>query len=558
MRDEVLRRLSAAWAIPAGELHERVSRLQQAGSRLGLANLEGPAQALLIDETAGTPLERARAARTLAPELPAARFALARALWSDGEPASAWGEFLAGTRALSGAFEARSWVRTALLQLAWIAVSAAGLGFLLLGLAVGIPALMRRLGVFAEHLPGPARASLIGVALLLPAALGEGALGVAIVAAAAGMAAGGGARRLSMTAAGSLLLLGLFPLLDRAAEARVELANSPLFTASQRLERGVASPAERARVWRGAHENPAAGRALALEERRRGRLSAADARFETWLARDADSNLLSNAASVKMARSETEHAMALLEQAADADPADPVVLFNLSQVYGAAVRIEAQNQALAEAQAIDADRVHALTAAFGPGLIADRPIRLVTPPHETSGGRLDPALAAATLRSRLAPGRLGTSLPLAAGAFALALAVGVMLGRLLERSGGGEEDLRTRIARPVENRSGDSAERIQRLAELRAREARLARIERIGQVLVPGLAGLLAGRPWLGLAAFASAAALACSVWLDSGPVPPPLSVGPGPELLLPWLLGFGLLVYVGLTGLSMLAKERT
>lgn len=557
LEDEVLRRLTAAWAIPSRQLDERVARLQQAGSALGLANLEGPAQALLLDETAGTPLERAQAARTLAPELPAARFALSRALWSDAEPVAAWREFAAGTRALAGAVEARSWVRTTLLQLSWVAASVAGMGFLLLSLAVGFPRLVRQLGVVAARVPAPARASMVATMLLLPAALGEGALGVALMAAAGAMAAGGGARRLSVVVAGGLLLAGLFPLLDRAAEARVELANAPLFAAAQHLQRGVASPAERARVWHAAHEDPAAGRALALEERRRGRLSAADARFETWLGRDRDAELLNNAASVKLARAQIDQAIGLLEQAADAGGDDPTILFNLSQVYGAAVMIEDQSQALSEAQAIDADRVHALAAVFGPGLMADRPIRVASPPSEASRQPLDPALVAGSLRSRVAPGRLGTSLPTAAGGLALALVLGVLLGRLLGRPGSGEDDLRTRIARLVENRSGDSAERIRRLGELRAREARLAQIERVSQVLVPGLAGLLAGRPWLGLVAFVWAAALACAVWLHGGPVPPPLSVGPAPELMLPWLLGVGLLIHVGLTGLSLMGKER-
>ncbi len=556
LRDEILAHLTAAWAIPALELDERVSRLRQAAAGLGLANLEAPAHALLLDENAGPRLDRARGASTLAPELPAARAALASALWSEGEPGRAWSELGAATRGVAHHVEAESWLQASLWDLLWRAAWAAGAGFLLLVGAFTFHELTRRSRALAPMLPAPARAAALGVLLLLPAALGEGILGVLLAALTLGVAAGGFARRAALVAAALLVLAALHPLLERAAAERVAFANAGAYAAAQQVERAVGSPVERARVWRNADRDPLAARALALEERRRGLTEASAARFATLVDREAPPSLLNNAAATRLQAGDRRGARLLLERANEAGD-DAILLFNLAQVYGSLVRIEDQNTALTEAQHIHADRVHALTAAFGPGQIAERPMRGPGSAAAAAPPTLAPASLAASMRHRLAPGRLGARTLDTGFAILAATALGLLLGSGLTRAGRGEEDLRTRIAKLVENRGGDSSDRIQRLGILRAREAALARVERVLQLFVPGLAGLLAGRPWLAWLAVTWAAAGICLWTRSGGVVTPPLALGVWPELVAPWFLALAVLGHVALTAGSVLLKER-
>jgi len=559
LRDPILQKLSAAWAIPAAGLDERVERLQKAGAALGLANLEGPAQALLFDDV-GSDYERARAARALAPELPAAHAAMARAAWAEGEPGTAWRALVQATGAVGRHVESRSWLGLFAWHAVWWAALLAGAGFLLLALAVALPSVTRRLEAVAPGLPAAARLAALGALLLLPAAFGEGLLGVVLAGAALAAVKGGGTQRLALAAAGLLTLAAVFPLLDAAAGARVDLAQQATLSASQQVERGVASPVERTRVADLAGVDAAAGRALALAERRAGAHAAADARFAKWM-EGAGPEALANAATARFALGHRKEAVALLERAARGGD-DPIILFNLSQAYGGVVAIESQNTALAKAQALDADRTHQLVATFGPGQMVDRPLRPQTPAPLAStsleaGDGVSSRQVAASLRRRLAPGRLGHSPALAAAALLAALILGSLAGALLERAGQGEADLRTRIADLIENRLGDAAERLQRLAELRRREALQARAERFFQFLVPGAAGLLGERPVLAWAGFLWAAIFVSLALIGRSLPAQPLTLGCWPELVLPFLLVIGLVGHLGMVHVSLRLRER-
>ena len=560
-RDPLLHQLSGAWAIPAQELRDRALRLRTAAAPLGLTNLEGPAQALLLDENAGSLLDRAQASRMLAPELPAARAAMAQALWQGRQPGKAWAELKVATRQISAHVEARSWVEMTIWNLAWLTGLCAGAGFIFLALIEALPKLTRHVGAVAEDMPGAARLATIGALLLLPAALGEGFLGVLWVACAWNLTVGQGPRRTAIAAAALLVLVSLHPVLDRAASERVALANVQPWVTTQQVERGISSPVARERVWRHADGNVTATRAMALEARRRGLLEQADALFTELTARSAEdpknrATLASNAASTKLALGDRVGALDLLEKAVAADDSDPVLYFNLAQAYGAVVRIEDQNAALKTAQRLDADRVQSLNRAFGPSQIAER--HLLRPGSTPSSERLSGAAAAAALRRQVAPGRLGESPLAAATGLGAAAFLGLLLGWAFAKSGRDEGDLRTRIKKLVENRSGDSSDRIQRLAELRARESALVRLERFGQVLLPGFAGLRADQPLLGGLAFGVAALMGCLLTVGAGPVPAPLSLGVWPALMLPWVLIPALLAYVGLTGSAIWLRGRS
>ncbi len=547
----ILRALSAAWAIPADELDERVTRLRRAGAALGLANLEAPAQALLIDDT-GTAYERARGARGLAPDLPAARAAFARAAWSQGEPATAWRELLAATAAVGHHVESRSWLRLAAWQAAAFALLWAGAGFLLLAAAVSLPALIRQLGVLAPDQPAAGRLAALGALLLLPAALGEGLFGVCCSAMALAALRMSTAGRLALAGAGALTLLAIHPFPDLAAGARTGLLRASTPLAAQLVERGVASPVEHARVARLSERDPLAARARGLAARRAGAFDDADALFSRW-AEGAGPEALSNAASVKLALGEPEAAVTALELAAGGSD-DPVILFNLSQVYGGLVRIEHQNAALARAQTIDQDRTHALVASFDAGQLVDRPLRPVAATLASGpapAGVPSASAIAEGLRRRSAPGVLGRSPVPAAGALLGALLVGSLLGAVLGRTLRGA-DRGPRIAGLAEGRGGDTNDRLRRLGALRRREALRSRAESVFQVLVPGAAALLGGRPVLGLLSVAWGALVLAVAYVPAGVPPAPLALGTWPAVVLPLIVGVGVAVHAALTVLAV------
>ncbi len=563
-RDHLMPDLSAAWAIPAAELADRAKRLRDAAAPLGLTNLEGPAQAILLDENAGGLLDRARVSTRLAPELPAARAALARALLAEGQPGRAWTQLKLATEGIPDHLESRSWLGMVLWNLAWLTAFFAGAGIIFMALLEALPRLTRHLGVWFEEMPVPARLATFGTLLFLPAALGEGVLGVLLAALALAAAAGRGARHVALAIAAVLILIGLHPLMEKAAASRVALANGEAEVVAQQVERGLSSPVARERVWRNADRDPLAARALAMEARRRGLLAEADALYERLLVAESEAapsdrenaaTLASNAAGAKIALDLRPETVELLERAVEANPDDAALHFNLSQAYGAVVKIEDQNSSLKRAQAIDADRVAFLTQSFGPGQMADRP--WVATGESAAKPRLSASAAAAALRKRIAPGRLGDGIGEASSGFVASLVAGLLLGWLFARVGTGEGDLRTRIKKLVENRSGDSADRIQRLSELRARESAVAKLERVGQVLLPGFAGLRADRPLLGALTIALAALGVCLVLFGAGPVPAPLSLGLWPQLVLPWVLVPVLLGYVALTGYAVLSSEQ-
>ncbi len=557
--DPVRLALEAAWRLPTGDLDERVRRVLRAGMAFGLRNLEGPARALLLDERAGPARARARAAVRLAPDLPAARFALARALWREGEWNAARTELHAGVARIPRHLEAWLWARAAVLTA--LALAAVGGALLFLGVAgsAALPRAVRDLGGVPFAWPAPSRLAAVAGLLLLPAVLGEGALGVALALGALAFAYGSPMARVAVAGAAALLWVGLHPLLERAADAQTALSADPVAEAAWAVERGLASGAELARVEHAAGGADAlAARAFAVRRKREGAVVEADGRFAALLD-GADPSLLNNAAVVRLAAGRPHEAIDLYEAAAAAGTS-AAVLFNLSQAYGRVIQLEEQNLALAEAQEIDPEVVADLTDVFGDApeaLAVDLPVpvgQVMERLHAPGASRT----LAASWRRRLAPGVLGgAALPGAVG-FGAALLLGALAGVALRRlSDADGDDYYAGMARLLQRRGGDSSGRMERLAQLRARQARLARIELVISCVVPAAAGVLGRRPVLGLlAAFAFAAA--ASAWsLRAGTAPDPLAVGAGAV----WIaaagatlaLAFGLLA----TGLALALRER-
>jgi tetratricopeptide (TPR) repeat protein len=556
-RDPVRASLWRAWSAP-DELAQRAGRLQRAGLTAGIGSLDAPARALLLETSLGDPLERAQLAVELAPALPAAHAALAAAHWERWDVLGAWSAMRAAAEAAAQHLEARLWLEVVVSDALFFACFGGALAFLVLTAIAAFPRFARALRRLRE-LPGPSAGALAAALVLAPVALGEGVAGLGLGLLALALVNGSAWRRLWVFSAGVLLVVALFPLLDRRAQSHAALVLDPIALAAWSTEQGTPGPVELARVSRAAESDPLAARAIALRLARQGELAEAERRFVQLMERDPSADLIANAAAVRLLQGDTDAAITLYERAAKGSES-AVIRFNLAQAYGRAIRLDVQDLALLEAQSLDPDVLSKLNHRYNGqdgALVAYLPL-----PVEPVLARLSDSEATAWLarafRRSLAPGVAGESRGDAVVALWIAAATGLLLGAALRRLAGPEEELYLGIARLLQTRSGgDASERMAQLQELRRRQRRVERAASAAAWLVPGAAGLVANRPflaWLSVALVAAAGALFVH---REGAVPDPLALGALPVAL----VGLGLVVlgaaYLVLLFVSLALREK-
>jgi tetratricopeptide (TPR) repeat protein len=542
-RDPIRAAIWRAWSLPTADLGERAHRTQRAGLAHGLGNLVGPANALLLEPSFGTALERAERATEIAPDLPASHAALAAARFRTWKPGSAWQAFQDSLAAAERHLEGRLWLEATGSDVLFGTLLCGALGFLALAAAAAFPRFARDLRSLRE-LPGPSAGALAVSVVLLPAALGEGLAGVGLGLVAFALVNGSWWRRACTIGAAAVLVLALHPALELRAERHAALAMDEIAVAAWSTEQGTPTASELARVVRHADSDPLAGRALALRLARQGELARAEERFTKLVGDAAPFDLTANLAAVRLQRGDLGSAIALYEEAAHHSQS-AVVRFNLGQAFGRAIRLDEQDLALSEAQAINpnilADLNHRYNGQDG-AIVAYLPLEA-----DAVMGRIDGSPAAPTLatayRQPLAPGRLGRSASDAALALGLAALVGLGFGGLLARFAGPDEDLYAGIARLLQTRGGDSMARMAQLEELRTRQTRVERCATAAALVVPGAAGMVARQPLLAAAGVGIFACAASVFVYREGAVADPLALGALPAAL----------VGVGLVGLALL-----
>jgi len=545
-RDPARALIDRAWRLPAGSLEERVERTQRAGMTLGLRELEGPARALLFSSEAPSARERAMLAIQLAPGLPASHASLARVALEAGDLPAAWNALRAALDATPAHLEARAWASAVASEAAVHTGFVLAALFALLGAAAAIPSLTYGLGASRLALAGPGALAAIGAAVMALALL-EGPAGAVLGLGAVAVASGSATKRLGVAAALGAGLLALHGGFDRLAEGKLLLAADPVATSVHRIEAGLATPADVGTALRAASSEAAAARAIALYTKRAGDREAAAQYFARVLAQRPGADVLNNAASVAFARGDVVGAISLFEQATQLEPT-ATGYFNLSQAYGRAIRLDAQDRALASAQALDPVVVERLTsgAVTEEIFVSDQPFSVdaVAARAWATGA---PAQLAALLRERWAPGMLGTSLGAAALLALLVLGAAAVGGTALERRVG-PRDFYADLARTLHSAAGDSAVRVAQLTRLRTRRARTERMLSAVALVVPGAAGFRFGRPLAALlATLAFAAGVAIAAALATAP-PDPMSVGALPGLLAQLSVGACVLVYAAST----------
>ncbi len=550
--------IERAWRAPELPLTERVARTRERMATFGLASLEPAARALLAPGEGGDAITRARAAVDLAPDLPAARTALASALLERGDPIAAGSEAFGAVAALFRHLEARLWLEATALQALVVALLSAGALYLLVASGLVLARAAHDLGDLAlgwsqrgaRSTPSFARAGLLAAVLLLPAVLGEGPFGLVLALFTVVFLYGDAGQRAAAGAAALLVVAALHPVAERGRAAFAAIGADPLVPALYAAQRDVASSLDMLRLERAAGADPLAAEALALRAKRDGRLTEADVAFKKLVVDSADPRLLNNAANVRLLLGEVDSATELYERAVESEES-PSVLFNLSQAYARAIRLSEHEAALTRAQSLDAASVDRLLALQGSSATAvvDLPVSpgtLQRRLHE----RVSAAHATLPLRAVLAPGLLGGAPLRSVLALALLAVVALALASVFrpsracgrcgarlcprcDRRGGahGLCEACTRLHQRPE--TTDPRLRMEKLAALRERERRDARRHVALALVVPGSAGLLAGRPGLGLLAALLACGSGAGLAACFGGLPDPLAVGGAGALLL-------------------------
>lgn len=518
-------RLSRAFQARAPDepLSDRVDRTRAEASRMGMWSAEPAARGLLLAHGLGKEPERASAAVRLGPGLPAAWGAAALAdPGLDSGPA-----LLRALLEMERNLQASLWWRAnAWYVLAWGLV-VGGLLFLVVSAVRLAPSAAHDLG---HRLPGELPPHAIGALLasvgLLPAALGEGLVGLAAGAFVVAFPWAASRHRAALLAALAGVMAGVHPVTAETGRWIAALHADPATIAIHDAEVGDLTPYQRERLARIADRDPAASHALAVWSKRSDRLDEAWQWLERADASDSTSPvLLNDAANVRLAMGDSRGAIRLYE-AAVKDRPDAAVLFNLAQVYGSRIELGRQETVLEAAHAASAATVRELSDLRGNGRLAVDIGWPVSDLRDRLASAADGDDVAAALRASFGSGRLVQHPFLAPGVLLAIAIVGSAIGRgrIASRVCGvcharrcDQCVPRRAIGCSVCGAPGSSLRVLDFVVGL-GRPAALR--------AVPGLAAVVADQPFAGWAA-TLAAATACSAFmLRGGVVPDPLVVG--------------------------------
>ncbi len=510
---------------------------------LGIDNLDAAARSLIALDDEGNALGNAMLAVGLAPDLPLAHIALARAYWNESDRGQALSEVVLALKSIPRNLEASAWLIGSLLFMIALVLIAGSTFFIL---SVGFGELGRAahdLGdLISNRMPSFARCALLGSILLLPLLVGEGIGGITLAMFAVAFVYGSTRHRMALLLAVALLILGLYPVTQLAATVLRAFESDPVSVAVLASLQGTESDGQVELLESISGEEVLAEHALALRARRVSRIEEAMERYRVLVqARPDDAVILTNYGNLLFREGETEKAVELYERSAiQLDSAR--LMFNLSQAYARLFRIEEFESSLRAAQSLDADMVAYLSRMGDSNFVADLPfpiqqirVRLLSAARKEAPPRV--------AIDWLLPGYLGESWVHMIGGFLLLAFSATLLAVRFDRASSC-----TRCGRRICSRcdetvwnaetcdschhlfdrpeTTDPSMRITRLAELQSREVIRSRIAAFVSIVIPGAGGLLARRPDLGfLGILLFGLATACFVWRE-GVVPDPLAAG--------------------------------
>jgi hypothetical protein len=274
-----------------------------------------------------------------------------------------------------------------------------------------------------------------------------------------------------------------------------------------------------------------------------------------------------------MRRGNTEAAIGFYERAA-AQVDSPTLLFDLSQAYARAFRMEEYEATLIRAQGMDSETVADLSSLEDADLVADLrfPTRLLQDRFITLAMSQKSQFDLARL---LAPGRLGESWLMTAGAFTLVALLCVLFANRFDhatRCSRCGHRICTRCEETVWSEdicedchhlfnypaATDPSLRMARLQALSKREVKIDRIILMGALLIPGVAGLAARRPDFAMFGLLLFGWIAAWVWWPAGVFEDPLWMGNAAVLCLAVPGVLAVIAYGGIVLASLVARKNS
>ncbi len=566
--------IERAWFGTDEGLNDAATRARAAAFALGVKNLDAAARALIATDDPENALANAMLAVRLAPDLPIAHIALARAYFADGQTMDAVDQTTSAVMAIFRNFEAMAWLTGSLLLMVAAVMVVAPLFFIVFVAISVFGRASHDLGdLLTNKMPEFARAALLGSLLLVPIALGEGVMGLVLVLFTLAMLYGTRRHRMALLLAVVIFVAGLYPVARTAGTALVALDSDPVASATMAVVQGIESEHDVALLEAASGEEFLAQHILAVRARLLGRTAEATDRYASLHAENPrNADVLANYANLRFRSGDDAAAVELYERAAALiDSAR--VMFNLSQANARLFRIEEFEAALRSAQELDADTVAELSRIGDSDFVAD----LGFPLSALRSRLLAAAKAQGTTQiasAWLMPGWLGEHPARLLGGLALAVVLGMMLGsrfdqassctrcgkRICGRCDGTVWNAETCDAchhlfhRPE---TTDPKLRMQRLYELQARDARLGKLALLASLLVPGAAGLLARRPDLGFLGILSCCFAIVFLGWPGGAVPDPLAVGEAGTLAFAVAGGCALLCYALIVTAGLMMRRQ-
>jgi len=567
-----------AWRTETEDPVGRARRARRAALQHGMWNFDPAARVLIGPELSGAGFERAQAAVALSPDLPAARMALARETWLEGNsPIAAVRAAFGALLAIPRHFEASIWFSATTLYICALALIVGGLLTLTIyGVFAFIHASHDIGDLITSAMPAFARAALLGAVMLVPLALHQGLLGFALTFFSVGLIYGAGRQRLVLCLAAIAVLVGAFPMARLAGTLLTAYVEAPIEAAVFATD-GFALPGELRLLESVAESDPMAAMALAVVSRRAGNLAEAGAQYRRLLQQEpANYAGANNAANVKLELGQLESAIDLYRRSLDMNDS-ATVLFNLSQVQGQAFKLDDVGPSLAAAQRLDPARIAELTLLQG-GDLASFTVDLPLPRRmlweRVLAARSGESFAA-ELRSALGSGALGQSAPLSVGAFVSIAILSLVAasrwksshrcsrcGRRMcprcEPELGEEEECESCNRLFQHPETTDRSMRAVRVNALRFREKRLARVRLIVSILLPGAAGALARCPWASFIGALSAAIAILAISWRNGVTPDPLVAGAAAPMAFGLISALALCCYSASVAFSLAARRRS
>jgi tetratricopeptide (TPR) repeat protein len=502
----------ATWADAPKQAHARTAALRRTRLELGLGPLAAPAYVILQSATEEDPAIYSEFARSLAPDLPSIQFIHADSLWRSGDIGAAMGALGNGLWVVATTLGAQLWLVENLSFLLLVVLLAASFGYIALaGLQVFRHAAHDLGDLLSNRMPAFARSAALATLVMLPLVFGEGMIGLTLALFAVAFAYGSGRQRNMLVMAAMLLVIGLHPLSHFVSSATTLVDQDPIGRSAMAVVAGTQTRADVERLEAAFDEDLTAAHALVYHARRNGQDELARTRLDEMAKRyPSEGIVLASIGNLEMRAGHTAKAIGFYERAA-AQVDSPTLLFDLSQAYANAFRMEEYESTLGRAQALGHQEVAALSSLDDAELVADLPF-----PTDLLRDRLHKIAmepdSQVVLAEVLAPGRLGERWFVMASAFALITLFCLLVADRFDHASScvrcghrictrceetvWSEEICEGCHHLFQNPDAtDPSLRMARLQALSKREVRIDRFVVAGSLLIPGVAGFASRRP---------------------------------------------------------------